>query len=150
MVNELETKRQYFTATIHVNATANAAFEKIAKVGAWWTKDFTGRALRQGDTFTLKSGETKVDLRVTEAIPGEILVWHVTDCHLPWLVDKTEWTGTKIIWEIFPKINGTQITMTHVGLTPDIECYELCRDDWMGFIKGSLLKFINENKGRHK
>ncbi len=146
-VNELEMKRQDFTANIHVNATANEAFEKIAKVDDWWSKNFTGRALRQGDTFTIRSGDTKVHFRVTEAIPGEIIVWRVTDCHLPWLNDKTEWTDTKVIWEIFPKINGTQIKMTHVGLMPDMECYEMCRDDWMDFIKGSLLKFINENKG---
>jgi hypothetical protein len=37
--------------------------------------------------------------------------------------------------------------MTHVGLVPDIECYDMCSQGWDYLILKSLLNLITENKG---
>ena len=37
--------------------------------------------------------------------------------------------------------------MKHVGLIPEIECYESCEKGWNFFTGDSLLKLINEGKG---
>lgn len=137
-----------YTATISVNATPKAAFEKIAKVDGWWAKKFTGRALNVNDTFKVDFGDTFVDFKITESIPGKKVVWYVTDCNLHWINAKKEWNDTKVVWDISSKNNTTQIKMTHVGLVPGVECYEACKPGWDGHVKESLLAFINENKGK--
>ena len=141
-------KKQDYNATISVNATPKETYGKIAMVGDWWAKNFTGKALNENDTFKVRFGETFVDFRITEAIPGKKIVWYVTDCNLDWISDKKEWKDTKVVWEISAENNATQIKMTHVGLTPEVECYNDCELGWNGHVKGSLVKFLTENKGQ--
>ncbi len=38
-------EKKNFHRTITVNASPQESFEKIAKVGDWWAKGFTGKAL---------------------------------------------------------------------------------------------------------
>ena len=115
-----------YHSSITTNVTPKDAFANIANVSGWWAKNFNGSAQQAGDTFDVRFGETTVDFAITEAIPEQKIVWKVTNCHLPWLKDKTEWTGTEIVWEIAPQDNATRIDMTHVGLVPAVECYEAC------------------------
>ena len=140
-------KQLDYTATIEVKADSKEAFQKISKVDEWWAKTFKGKALHKGDHFKVVFGETTVDFDIKEAIPDKKIVWHVSDCYLHWLKDKTEWTNTDVVWELFPKNGHTEIKMTHVGLTPDVECFKDCQSGWNKHIKNSLLKLINENKG---
>jgi hypothetical protein len=141
-------KNKNYSATIKVSAAPEAAFEKIAKVNGWWAKKFTGKALHENDTFKVTFGETFVDFKITEAIPGKKIVWHVTDCYLDWINNKKEWSGTQVVWELTTENGGTQIKMTHEGLFPGVECYNDCEVGWNGHVKESLLAFINENKGQ--
>lgn len=141
-------KQQDYTATIQVNANAKEAFQKISNVGDWWAKTFKGKASHKGDHFSVRFGETTVDFDIKEAIPDKKIVWHVSDCYLHWLKDKTEWTGTEVVWEISSENNHSEIKMTHVGLTPDVECFKDCQKGWNEHVKSSLVKLINENKGQ--
>jgi hypothetical protein len=43
--------------------------------------------------------------------------------------------------------NATEVSFTHVGLVPEIECYNDCRKGWDFYIKESLRKLITEGKG---
>ena len=133
---------------IKANITATEAFDGISKVSAWWAKNFEGSAGKQNDVFTVRFGETFVTFEITEMVRDKWIVWAVQDCHLPWLNDKKEWNGTKVIWEITSsKINSTAIDMTHVGLVPGIECYDKCESGWDRHIKESLFKLLTEHKG---
>ena len=76
-----------------------------------------------------------------------IHTWYVLDCNIPSLVEKKEWKDTSVIWEILARTNATQIDMTHVGIVPEIECFDACRRGWNHFIKVSLTKFLNEGEG---
>jgi len=140
-------KKQDFNATITVNTTPKDAFKKIALVADWWAKDFTGKAEKLNDKFTIRFGDTFVDFKITEVIPDTKIVWFVTDSYLPWLSDKKEWNNTQVMYEISTKNNLTKIDFTHVGLVPEIECYERCEKGWTRFVTISLPKFLNEGKG---
>jgi hypothetical protein len=140
-------KRQDYNATITVNTTAKEAFGKIAQVGDWWAKEFTGKAEKPNDTFTIRFGDTFVDFKITEVIPDTKIVWYVADSFLPWLSNKTEWNNTEVVFEISSTNNQTKIDFTHVGLVPEIECYERCEKGWTRFVTVSLAKFLNEGKG---
>jgi len=64
------------------------------------------------------------------------------------LNDKKEWNGTKIVWKISKRDYLTQIDFTHIGLVPEIECYDNCVKGWNQYVKESLFKLITEGKGK--
>ncbi len=131
--------RRSFTA----NVTAKKAFDNIVNVAGWWTSSFKGSAKNVNDVFGVTFGETKVDFKVIEAVPYKRLVWLVTDCYLDWLKNKTEWTGTKLVWDILEEKNSVRIDMTHLGLVPGIECYKDCEAGWNQYLGESLPKLIS-------
>jgi len=136
-----------YTCSIQASVSTAEAYDKIARVSEWWAKNFKGSARNLGDTFTVRFGETFVDFKISDAIPNRRIVWHVANCHLPWLKDKTEWNGTEAIWEISANNGMTTIKFTHHGLTPDVECFSACEKGWNGHIQNSLLKLLMEGKG---
>lgn len=128
------------------DATAKVAFENIINVHDWWTSSFKGSAKNVNDVFDISFGKTTVNFKVIESVPYKKLVWLVIDCYLDWLNNKTEWTGTKIVWNISEENKKTKIEMTHVGLVPGIECYKDCEAGWNKHAGESLPKFIATGK----
>jgi len=139
--------QQNYQSSMAANFTPGEAFEGISCVNEWWAKNFEGSAEKLNDVFTVRFGETFVTFKVTESMPGKKIVWHVTDCYLPWLNDKTEWNGTTVVFDISPSGDETQVTMTHVGLVPGVECFDQCEAGWNKHFKGSLLKLLTEHVG---
>jgi hypothetical protein len=138
---------QNYTCTISVPVDAATAFNAITEVNQWWAKNFEGRAEETGDIFTVRFGETFVTFQLAEVTPAQKMVWNVTDCYLHWLQDKTEWNGTSIAFTLKQKDGDTQITMTHTGLVPGIECFEKCEAGWNHFIGQSLHHLMTEQLG---
>lgn len=137
-----------YSVSITCGGTATEAFKKINDVAAWWTEDFKGRSKIINDEFTVSFGDTWMTHEVIELIPGEKIVWMVTDCYKHWLKkNKKEWRGTTLKWEISDGREGTQITFTHVGLLPGIECYDGCEKAWNYYIRESLLSLLENGKG---
>jgi hypothetical protein len=140
-------KKQDYTASILVRANTNKAFQSINEVTAWWTENIEGRSENPGDVFIIHFGETFVTMKIVESVPGKKVVWNVSDCYLPWLADKEEWKGTRIVFEISAEGDSTRIQFTHVGLTPGVECYDGCVKGWDQYFNDSLARLINEGKG---
>ena len=139
---------QHFTAAIRVDKSPMEAFDAINDPRAWWGKDIVGRTDRLGEEWTYRYKDMHQSRqKIVELVPGEKVAWHVVDSTLSFLTDKTEWTGTTIVFEISPDGDETEIRFTHIGLAPSVECYEICSDAWSGLIRGSLRSFINEGIG---
>ncbi|MBS1935762.1 MAG: SRPBCC domain-containing protein, partial [Bacteroidetes bacterium] len=119
-----------YHSSISANVSAKEAFDKICDVPAWWALDFHGNSKKKNDVFSIHFGTTSVTFKIADAVPEEIIVWKVIDSYLPWLNDKEEWTGTKIVFEISSHNGKTKIDVTDVGLTPEVECYESCEQGW--------------------
>ncbi len=86
--------------------------------------------------------------KITEFIPGKRVVWLVLDSFLNFVKDKTEWNGTKIVFEVSKKGDKTEIRFTHQGLAPEIECFDACSNAWGSYINGSLRSLITKGKGQ--
>ncbi len=140
-------KNQDFTCSITADVTADEAVNAISQVDQWWAKTFEGSAQHLNDVFTVRFGTTNVTFRVSELVPEKRVVWDVTDCYLPWLKDTTEWTGTKVIYDIVSDNGTTTINFTHEGLRPDVECYKQCETGWTEHLTESLQKLLNEGIG---
>jgi hypothetical protein len=138
---------QDYHSSIRANVTAEEAFDKISRVGEWWTRSFKGKSKKIGDKFTVRFGDTFVDFKIDEVVPGKKVVWYVTNCNLHWIENKTEWKDTKVVWEVSSENGTTTVGMTHVGLTPNVECYNDCKVGWNGYIQKSLSSFMQNGKG---
>jgi hypothetical protein len=138
---------QDYTSSITANISAIEATSRINRVADWWTAKVTGPSSKSGDSFNINWGETWLDIRVVELEPGQRVVWLVTDCHLGFINDKEEWKDTQIVFDI--SSNGSQATvkMTHVGLTPNVECYGVCETGWNFYVLESLENLLKENRG---
>ena len=139
--------QQDLQISIQVPATAIHAYDAISRVTEWWGQDLEGNSKQAGDKFTIRFGDTFVDFEVTDAQPGARSVWAVTNCFLPWLEDKHEWTGTEVHWDLSEANGETTILMTHQGLTPEVECFENCRKGWEYYAAQSLYNLIVEGTG---
>ncbi len=139
--------QQDYSSSITANISAADALDRINGISDWWTAGVQGKSRNVGDEFTVRFRETFVKFRVAELIPGKKAVWLVTDCNLHWISNKTEWTGTKVAWNLSANDGETQVTMTHVGLVPGIECYSNCEAGWNFYIQESLFKLLSESEG---
>lgn len=140
-------KRQDYHFSFVAHVTADEAFEGINDVKAWWAKNFEGHSEAVHDVFTVRFGKTWVTFEVTESVPGKWIAWQVTDCYLDFIRNKTEWNGTKIMYEITPVADGVRVEMTHVGLAPGVECFEMCERGWNHHFGESLQKLLTEKTG---
>lgn len=145
--NKTAMDNKNYHRSIMVNASAEEAMKKISQVNCWWKKDFTGSTEKLNDTFTVPFGDPSfVDFVVSELVPDKKVVWKVIDCYLPWFNDKKEWNKTEVAFDLSEENGKTKIDFTHIGLMPQLECYNVCEKGWDGHIN-TLVKYINEGKG---
>lgn len=142
-----EMRTEDYHSVITARISAEKAFQNINHVWEWWTTDFEGSSQNLNDLFTVRFGETFVTFKVVESIPSKKIAWLVTDCYLHWLKDKKEWKNTQLDWKISSKGDATRIDFTHVGLVPEIECYNDCKKGWNFYSKESLKSLLTEGKG---
>jgi hypothetical protein len=146
--NTLDTKKQDYRTAIVANVTPQEAFDKICRVSEWWGLNFEGKSQKLNDIFTVRFGNGDMyKIEILEIAPNKKVVWQVVDSNQTWHPDSTEWTGTKIVWEISSQKAATQIDMTHLGLVPQFECYDMCKQGWDFLLHQSLIRLLTENKG---
>src|SRR5262249_4753067 len=132
-----------------VDQTPMEAFDAINNVRGWWPGEIEGRTKKLNDEFTYRYKEIHYSKqKLIEVVPGKKVVWQVTDSRLNFVEDKTEWTGTKIVFEISEKNNKTQIRFTHLGLVPNYQCFDACSNAWHDIINNSLRGFITTGIGQ--
>ena len=60
---------------------------------------------------------------------------------------ETEWLGSRALWRIEPRGEQTDIHFIHDGLTPDLDCYNVCEAGWNSFFVGSLKSYLDTGVG---
>ncbi|MVM32285.1 SRPBCC domain-containing protein [Spirosoma sp. HMF4905] len=124
-----------FTTTLILDQSPDDVFEMINQVNRWWTENITGTFLHLKDEFTVAFSDIHVSTQqVIESIPGQKIVWLVTDSSLNHFANKQEWTGTTIHFDIALKGDKTQLQFTHIGLVPVLDCYQSCTQGWTHYI----------------
>ena len=142
-------ENQNFTITILVDQSPKEVFNAINNVRGWWSEEIEGGTEKLNDEFTYHYKDVHISkMKLIEVIPDKKVVWLVIDNHFNFTKDINEWKGNKIIFDIDQKDNKTQLKFTQVGLVPQYECYDVCRDAWSNYIKNSLRSLITTGKGQ--
>jgi hypothetical protein len=138
-----------FSTTILVGQTPKEAFAAITNVRGWWSENIEGGTAKLGDEFTYGYEDLHYcKVKLVEVVPNEKVVWRVVDNHFSFTKDKTEWKGTKVVFEISKNGDNTELRFTHVGLVPEYECFDVCAKGWSSYINGSLRNLISQGKGQ--
>jgi hypothetical protein len=141
-------EKNNFNSSISAKISADEAIKRISNVPGWWGITFSGSSEKQNDKFIVKmGGDSFFNFTVAELIPGKRVVWLVTDCYMPWYLDKKEWANTKLIFDLTENNGITELMFTHEGLTPEVECYKDCEPGWTHWIKTSLFSYFTTGKG---
>ena len=135
-----------YSYRLHVHAGLPRVVEALTDhdlIGRWWTV-VTGSE-QQGDEVTLFMGGGEAALVFTvEHAPGTRRVsWAVTSCRVI-----PDWVGTQPSFSMQPNDDGTcEISFRHIGLVPELECFDQCRAGWNHFVP-SLQQFLETGVGR--
>lgn len=142
-------QNQNFTTVLLVDQTPEAVFNAINNVRGWWSEEIEGSTDKLNEEFRYHYEDVhSCKMRIIESIPNEKIVWIVLDNYFKFTKDKSEWKDTKVIFEISKQDNKTQLRFIHLGLVPEYECYDICRDAWSNYIQNSLRSLIATGKGQ--
>jgi uncharacterized protein YndB with AHSA1/START domain len=132
-------KRGY-QAIVNFNATPDAVFEAItstAAISEWWVKA-TGAATAGGE-LVVWFGDTRLNIDVEAAERASRVHWAVRNCEI-----EPTWDGTSIIFDLSPgDAGGTRLDFRHQGLTPQLECFEMCSSGWVQAL-GGLMNYVEK------
>lgn len=133
-----------YQKTIRVKASAGAVFDaltSVAGLAAWWVP-VTGSGDADGELRFFMNFPEPLVIHVDEATRPTTVQWTVTECGF--LLD---WVGTRPVFAITPvDDNGSELHFRHCGLTPELDCIEMCASGWDHYL-ASLRDYVEVGRG---
>ena len=137
------------TIEIVVPNTPEEVFTAVTDVRGWWSEAIDGETADVGGEFEFTDHvEHWCRFRLTEVAPASRVVWHVLDSRLDFVENRTEWTGTQVIFDIARAPDGSRLRFTHQGLRPTVDCYQACSRGWDFYINRSLKNLVTAGTGQ--
>ena len=137
-----------FTTSFLVDQSPETVFAAVTDVRGWWSQEIDGPTDRLGAEFEYRFRDIhRCRMRITELVPDQRVVWLVLSNFFSFTEDRTEWTGTHVVFDIARQGDRTELVFTHDGLVPDYECYAACSQGWSTYVGGSLRDLIVTGNG---
>lgn len=140
-----------YSRSQNLRCSAKQCFDALTlRIHAWWTERIEGEPHIEGGVFTVRFAKTFKRMQVVELRPGASVVWRCIASYLDLdtLAHKSQWDDTEIRWSIEPHGDGVTLSVTHLGLTPSIGCFEVCEKGWDHFFQNSLIPYLEQGVGR--
>ncbi len=149
MPNDTDTHRQQMRIDAPIQRVYSALTTPQGLRG-WWTQDCETTAMTIGQAFTVRFDKTFKTMRVDFLDPPTRVGWAVTQACLDvpgGLSRPDEWVGTSIAFDLAEEsVSRTCVHLSHRGLNPQFECYDICTQGWTHFL-GSLKQFTETGRG---
>ena len=141
----------HYAKHLVLDATPAAVYSALTTpqgLRGWWSED-SDIATAVGATHTFRFGETRKELRIECLDADREVRWRCTGAHIAAvrLPRPDEWLGTEIAFRLAPSgIARTELDFDHVGLGPELACYDLCREGWDWYLE-SLRRLVETGRG---
>ena len=143
-----------YKRTITVDASPEDAYIALTTGYAnWWTpcdRGFNKVGDRIKFTFPPNVSYWTFEARILK--PNRIVELRCVEAYHK-ITDKpdasvTEWLGSTVRWKIKSHPEQTDIHFTHYGLTPELDCYDVCESGWDMFFVESLKSYLDTGVGK--
>jgi uncharacterized protein YndB with AHSA1/START domain len=133
-----------YQKTIRVHGDPEKLFDALTSVdglAGWWVP-VTGSGVAGGELRFIMSSPDPLVIHVDEATRPAAVRWTVTECSF-----LTDWIGTRPVFTITPaEDGGCELHFRHHGLTPDLDCIEMCTKGWDHYL-ASLRDYVEVGRG---
>ena len=137
-----------FQSTLPVAAapsTVLSALRTPEAVASWWGT--ASGSAEVGGTLVVSflGGRQRIVLDVVPTPFAHRVVWAVREAPLT-----PEWDGTSIYFDVEEggaTDGGATIHFRHVGLTPRLECFDMCHQGWTHYL-ASLVSYVETGRGQ--
>lgn len=137
-----------FSTAFLTSKTPDEVYRAINNVRGWWSEEINGLTDQLDEIFQYHYEDVHIcKIKVTSLIPGKMVEWLVMENYFKFTHDKSEWMGTRIVFEITEEHDQTKLKFTHKGLVPEYECFEICKGAWTNYIQHSLHALIDTGEG---
>ncbi len=144
-----------YAQELAIGCTPERLFDAIATLDGlrgWWSTDVIGSPavgdiLRFG--FALPSHNEWIVMRVEAARMPAFVEWKCVAQYVApgALSEHDEWIGTRVTFDVGQSTPGAcQLRFRHHGLTPRLECYDICERGWDYFL-ASLVALVERGAG---
>ena len=139
-----------YETSIRIDTKKENAFKAVASdLEKWWGK-VDNQVSKEGDNFTISFGKTKWKFVITEFSPYNQISWKCIEAEhvVKGLKNiKEEWLNTELVWTFKENGSEVEVSLVHNGLTPELNCYNICESGWSYFISTSLKNYLDTGKG---
>jgi ketosteroid isomerase-like protein len=132
-----------FVADIRYRAARERVFEALAHPERWWSTSVDA----DGDRLRMNWRDGGYIAFRVSADPPRGMIWQFVeqvDRNLP---QPDEWVGTTAIFELAEAGDGTRLHFEHRGLTPALDCYDVCENGWDFFLRRSVGQLLETGRG---
>lgn len=139
-----------YKKSVSVETNQENAFNAVAReIDKWWGK-VDNPVYRMGDEFSIFFGKTVWRFLITEFSPFNKITWKCIKAvhfHERLTNIKEEWLNTELHWNFEKKGDFVKISLLHKGLTPELNCYNVCESAWDFFVPTSLKSYLETRQG---
>lgn len=133
-----------YSIKVNIEADSSKVFIAILNhLNDWWGVS-VGNLNKIGDEFTTTFGKSYWKFRIIDFKENTKIIWKCIDGEPEF---NREWIGSEINWTILNNDKYSTVQMEHIGLTPKLDCYNVCSATWDKFIGESLKSFVETGKG---
>ncbi len=110
-------------------ATVEAALTTTEGIAGWWTtRNQSTATVGETSRYEFPGMPMSWDMKVTEAVPGQVLGWHCTGGPQPWI-------GTDLRWAMSAAPEGgTRVLFDHTGFAAKDEMFRIVTMGWAQMI----------------